>query len=77
MQKGKKDAIVRNCEGMLREKLLYQNPGIHSYAATPLHMWSPNKDCSKLEKEYKDIPCSLVSDTGKTVQLNMSQCQVL
>lgn len=37
----------------------------------------PKKDCSKLEKEYKDIPCSLAFDKGKTVQLSVSQCQAL
>lgn len=42
-----------------------------------VHFWGPKKDSSKLEEEYKDVPCSMAFDIGTAVKLNASQCQVL
>jgi len=42
-----------------------------------VHFWGPEKDTSKLEKKYEDVPCSLVFQTGTTVKLSALQHQVL
>lgn len=34
-------------------------------------------DCSKLEKEYKDVPCRLVFEMDITMKLRVSQHQLL